>query len=102
MPNENRTKSALLIVDVQKDFCAGGALAVPESERVLVALNRHLARAAAEGMPVYASRDWHPDVTNHFAPFGGRWPVHCVRETVGARSTRPWLPPRPSSSAGVD
>jgi nicotinamidase/pyrazinamidase len=85
MPNDQRNKSALLIVDVQKDFCAGGALAVPESERVLLALNRHLARAAGEGMPVYASRDWHPEVTNHFAPYGGQWPVHCVRETVGAQ-----------------
>jgi len=65
-------------------FCAGGALAVPGSDRVLAALNRHLVQAVEQGTPVYASRDWHPEVTNHFARYGGRWPVHCVKESVGA------------------
>jgi nicotinamidase/pyrazinamidase len=77
-------KSALLIVDVQNDFCTGGALAVPGSERVVERLNTYIAAAQARGMPIYASRDWHPSSTSHFQPFGGVWPVHCVQDTMGA------------------
>jgi len=79
---ENR---ALLVVDVQNDFCAGGSLAVEGAEQVVVALNRHIAEATAAGLTVYAARDWHPAVTVHFAPQGGPWPVHCVQGTEGAR-----------------
>jgi nicotinamidase/pyrazinamidase len=77
-------RSALLVVDVQNDFCTGGALAVPGSERVVAAINRYLASAEAQGVPVYASRDWHPAATSHFAKYGGTWPVHCVAQTRGA------------------
>jgi nicotinamidase/pyrazinamidase len=84
--NETHTpRSALLIVDVQNDFCAGGALAVAGSDRVIESLNRRIEEAASAGVPVFASRDWHPAITSHFAPFGGPWPVHCVAETSGAR-----------------
>jgi nicotinamidase/pyrazinamidase len=76
---------ALLIVDVQNDFCPGGALPVPHGDRVIPVLNRLAARASALGMPVYASRDWHPPETSHFAAKGGRWPAHCVAGTEGAR-----------------
>jgi nicotinamidase/pyrazinamidase len=77
-------KAALLVVDVQNDFCTGGALAVPGSDAVVEALNRHLQRAATAGTPIYASRDWHPARTSHFKDFGGEWPVHCVQNTSGA------------------
>ena len=76
---------ALLVVDVQNDFCAGGALAVPGGDDVIPVLNRLAAMAGALGMPVYASRDWHPPDSRHFAAHGGRWPVHCVAGTDGAR-----------------
>ena len=78
-------KAALLIVDVQRDFCPGGALAAPGGDRIVPALNRHLAEARDREMPVYASRDWHPRVTNHFTPYGGEWPPHCVQGTAGAQ-----------------
>jgi nicotinamidase/pyrazinamidase len=77
-------RSALLIVDVQNDFCRGGALAVPGGDRVVPALNRYTAHAEARGWPIYASRDWHPAVTSHFKAYGGEWPPHCVQETTGA------------------
>jgi nicotinamidase/pyrazinamidase len=76
---------ALLVVDVQNDFCAGGALAVPGGDEVIPVLNRLAAMAGALGMPVYASRDWHPPDSRHFLAHGGRWPVHCVAGTDGAR-----------------
>ncbi len=77
-------RSALLIVDVQKDFCPGGTLPVPEGDLVVPALNRHIATATARGWTVYASRDWHPANSRHFLPAGGPWPPHCVQGTDGA------------------
>ncbi len=77
-------KPALLVVDVQNDFCPGGALAVPEGDRVVPALNEYIARFAAAELPVYASRDWHPARTTHFKEFGGVWPPHCIQGTPGA------------------
>ena len=77
-------KSALLIVDVQNDFCPGGALPVPEGDRVVAPLNRAARLFAAAGLPVVASRDWHPAVTSHFHDFGGIWPSHCVQGSRGA------------------
>jgi len=75
---------ALVVVDVQNDFCPGGSLAVPEGDRVVPVLNRYIARFREFKAPVYASRDWHPPVTKHFKAYGGVWPPHCVQGTKGA------------------
>jgi nicotinamidase/pyrazinamidase len=77
-------RTALLIVDVQNDFCAGGALAVPDGDAVVNPLNAVAAAAAWRGVRVYASRDWHPADTTHFKARGGVWPVHCVAGSAGA------------------
>lgn len=76
--------AALLIVDLQNDFCPNGALAVPNGDRVVEPINRAVALFLAAGLPIIASRDWHPATTRHFRPFGGSWPVHCVQDTNGA------------------
>ncbi len=76
---------ALLIVDLQNDFCPGGALPVDGGDQIVPLLNRLAARAAARQLPVYASRDWHPADSAHFAANGGPWPTHCVAGTAGAR-----------------
>ncbi|GBC95931.1 Nicotinamidase [bacterium HR16] len=76
--------TALLIVDVQNDFCPGGALPVPEGDKVVPVLNRAIDRFRQAGAPVIASRDWHPEKSTHFAAYGGQWPVHCVQNTEGA------------------
>ena len=78
-------RSALLLVDVQRDFCPGGALAVPDGDRVVPVLNRCIGDALRHGVRIYASRDWHPAVSDHFQEFGGPWPPHCVQNTAGAR-----------------
>lgn len=75
---------ALLIVDVQNDFCPGGALGVPEGDRVVEPLSRAAQRFAEAGLPVFASRDWHPAATGHFKEYGGIWPPHCVQGSPGA------------------
>jgi nicotinamidase/pyrazinamidase len=77
-------KAALLVVDVQNDFCAGGALAVPDGDAVVGPINRLAAAAEAAEVPVFASRDWHPAASTHFATHGGIWPDHCVQGTRGA------------------
>jgi nicotinamidase/pyrazinamidase len=71
---------ALIIVDVQNDFCPGGALAVREGDRVIEPLHR----LADQVDVVVATRDWHPPDHHSFEPHGGPWPVHCVQQTEGA------------------
>ena len=73
---KNSIIKALLIVDVQNDFCPGGALAVTDGDQVVPVINQLIDQYDV----VCASKDWHPDQTIHF----DRWPVHCVANTPGA------------------
>ncbi len=87
MANETvtlRKGDALLIVDVQNDFLPGGNLAVPQGDAIVPVLNDYIQRFTAQGLPVYASRDWHPHEHCSFNEQGGPWPVHCVAGTPGA------------------
>jgi len=77
-------RSALIIVDVQKDFCPGGALPVPKGAEVVPILNRYIERFKRVGGPVYATRDLHPPDHVSFKSQGGIWPAHCVKGTDGA------------------
>lgn len=77
-------KAALIIVDVQNDFCPGGALAVAGGDQVVPIVNAYAECFAAAGLPIFASRDWHPPETKHFSQYGGVWPFHCVQNTEGA------------------
>ena len=82
--NIDPARDALVIVDVQNDFCPGGALGVKDGDQVVPVLNRYAERFAARGAPIFASRDWHPARTRHFKAYGGLWPPHCVQGTPGA------------------
>lgn len=75
---------ALLVVDVQNDFCPGGALPIPDGDRVIPALNEWIDAAVERGIRVYASRDWHPLGHPSFTTEGGEWPPHCIQDTPGA------------------
>lgn len=77
-------KDALVIIDVQNDFCPGGALAVRDGDAVVPALNRYIERFEKSGLPIFATRDWHPEKTGHFQAYGGLWPPHCIQGTRGA------------------
>jgi nicotinamidase/pyrazinamidase len=79
-----RTGDGLLVVDVQHDFLPGGAVAVREGDALIPILNGYLALWRARGLPVFASRDWHPADHCSFAERGGPWPRHCVAGTHGA------------------
>ncbi len=75
---------ALLIVDLQNDFLPGGSLAVPRGDLVIAPINALVELYHGRGLPVYASRDWHPDNHCSFTAQGGTWPPHCVAATEGA------------------
>ncbi|MCZ7526333.1 MAG: isochorismatase family protein [Acidimicrobiia bacterium] len=80
------TRTALVVVDVQNDFAdPNGALSVQGGDEVVPVANREIEQAAAAGALVVYTQDWHPPQTPHFAKYGGKWPVHCVRDTWGAQ-----------------
>jgi len=75
---------ALIVVDVQNDFLPGGRLAVAAGDDVIPVLNRYMALFAERGLPVFATRDWHPADHCSFHAQGGPWPPHCVAGSAGA------------------
>ncbi|PKL06563.1 MAG: nicotinamidase/pyrazinamidase [Spirochaetae bacterium HGW-Spirochaetae-9] len=78
--HKTAAKAALLIVDLQIDFCPGGALAVPGGDEILPVAN-----ALLERMPIAVlTQDWHPAGHVSFASSGGLWPDHCVVGSRGA------------------
>ena len=88
------TGDALIIVDVQNDFLPGGSLAVKHGEEVVPRLNRYIALFQAKGLPIFATRDWHPANHCSFQAQGGMWPPHCIADTPGAAfSAQLDLPP---------
>jgi len=80
---KKKTK-ALLVVDVQNDFCPGGALGVPQGHKIVPTINRYIKIFHKDKLPILATRDWHPVRTKHFKDFGGIWPVHCIMNSRGA------------------
>lgn len=75
---------ALVLVDVQEDFVSG-SLAVPGAGQIVPVLDRYIAAFAARGLPVAATRDWHPGGHMSFDDRGGPWPPHCIAGTDGAQ-----------------
>jgi nicotinamidase/pyrazinamidase len=75
----------LLVVDVQIDFCPGGALHIAEGDRVVPILNEWIQAAGAKRIPIYASRGYHPQRHISFKEQGGPWPPHCIQDTAGAK-----------------
>jgi nicotinamidase/pyrazinamidase len=79
-PAVDPDRDALVVVDVQQDFCPGGALPVPDGDAVVEPVNRLLALPWTR----VATRDWHPARHCSFLEQGGIWPPHCVAGTAGA------------------
>jgi nicotinamidase/pyrazinamidase len=76
--------AALVVVDVQRDFCPGGALAVRKGDKLIPILNEIIGGFESLGLPVFYTRDWHPPNHISFRGQGGIWPPHCVKGTKGA------------------
>lgn len=77
-------QDALVIVDVQNDFCPGGSLAVATGDEVARTMTRAAAAFSQLGARVYATQDWHPAGHSSFIESGGPWPPHCVQGSHGA------------------
>lgn len=80
-----KIKKALLVVDMQNDFCPKGALAVAQGDKIIPNINKYIEIFSCGRFPVFATRDWHPKKTAHFKKYGGIWPVHCVKNTKGSQ-----------------
>jgi len=76
--------TVLIVVDVQNDFCPGGALPVPEGDKVVPILNEYVKKFRMAGASVIFTRDWHPSDHSSFKSQGGPWPPHCVQGSKGA------------------
>ena len=79
-----RKGDALIIVDVQNDFLPGGSLGAPMGHAVISPINRCIEACEHRGLPVFATRDWHPPDHCSFQPQGGIWPPHCIAGMPGA------------------
>jgi len=75
---------ALIVVDIQRDFCPGGALPVTDGDKIIPAVNELVRGFEKAGLPIFFTRDWHPRNHVSFRANGGPWPPHCVRNTPGA------------------
>jgi nicotinamidase/pyrazinamidase len=78
---------ALLVIDMQVDFLPGGALGVAAGHEVVAPINHLIELYRAQGLAIFASRDWHPANHCSFGEQGGPWPPHCVANTPGAEFT---------------
>lgn len=78
-------RSVLILVHLQNDFCPGGALPVPEGDTILPLINQYIGLFRNEGLPIIATRDWHPPNHCSFKEQGGIWPIHCVQGSRGAQ-----------------
>jgi len=78
-------RDALIIVDVQNDFCPSGSLAVPEGDKVVPILNQYILKFSEKKLLIVATRDWHPKNHISFKEYGGVWPPHCIQNTWGAQ-----------------
>jgi nicotinamidase/pyrazinamidase len=85
--------TALVVVDIQNDFCPGGALAVSNGDKVVPALNKYIQLFRKAGAPIFYTRDWHPQDHSSFKAQGGPWPPHCVQGTDGAKFHPDLIPP---------
>lgn len=81
----DRGNDALVIVDVQRDFCSTGALPVAGGDEIVPALNKYARKFSRAKAFVVATKDWHPRNHVSFIEYGGMWPSHCVKRTTGAR-----------------
>ena len=80
-------KRALVVVDVQNDFCEGGSLGVDGGAEVARRVSNYVASHGDEYELIVASRDYHVDPGGHFSDepdFRDSWPAHCVVGTAGA------------------
>lgn len=85
MSSKLKSGDALIVVDVQNDFCEGGGLAIKGSGEIIPVLNQLMREAVELDVPIYVSRCWHPKGHISFRAQGGKWEEHCLQDTEGAK-----------------
>ena len=85
--------TALVVVDIQNDFCPGGALPVADGDKVVPVLNKYIQLFRSASAPIIYTRDWHPPDHSSFKAQGGPWPPHCVQGSEGAKFRSDLLQP---------
>lgn len=75
---------ALIVTDIQNDFLPGGALTVPNSEPIIALINLAIETFSTAELPIFITRDWHPENHISFTERGGPWKRHCVQNTRGS------------------
>lgn len=93
MAIEINKQSALVVVDLQNDFCPGGALPVENGNEVVPVLNKYIEKFRKARAPILFTRDWHPPDHSSFKAQGGPWPPHCVQNSEGAKFRKDLLIP---------
>jgi len=78
-------RDALIVVDMQNDFMPGGALPVPDGDKIIPTINSYVDKFSSLSLPIFYTRDWHPVDHISFKGHGGIWPKHCVMNTEGAK-----------------
>jgi nicotinamidase/pyrazinamidase len=86
-------RSALVVVDIQNDFCPGGALPVADGDKIIPTLNKYIQIFRAHNADIIYTRDWHPPDHSSFKAQCGSWPPHCIQGTEGAKFHPALLPP---------
>ncbi len=76
--------SALILMDMQNDFCEGGVMPVPGADSLVPIINEYMIHFNDKDLAVFTARDWHEFKTKHFQEWGGLWPPHCLRGSNGA------------------
>jgi nicotinamidase/pyrazinamidase len=82
------------VVDIQRDFCPGGTLAIKDGDKVVPKINRVIRAFTGASLPIFFTRDWHPRNHISFKDQGGLWPPHCVKGTRGAEFHPKLMVPR--------
>jgi nicotinamidase/pyrazinamidase len=79
------SRAALVVTDIQNDFCPGGSLAVPSGDAIIPLVNQYIELFRSQGSTIVATRDWHPASHCSFHEHGGPWPPHCIQGTWGGQ-----------------
>lgn len=78
-------QDALIVVDMQNDFMPYGVLPVKDADKIVPIINEYIDIFSEKNLPVFFTRDWHPENHISFKGYGGIWPFHCIQNTEGAK-----------------
>ncbi|MCX6271107.1 MAG: isochorismatase family protein [Bacteroidetes bacterium] len=97
-----KERIAIVIIDVQNDFCEHAVLAAKNARSLIEPLNKMVTWAIGRNFPCIYTRDWHPPNHCSFIPRGGPWAPHCVQGTYGAKFAQGLIVPKSSLVVDIE